>query len=85
MTEIEIGEKAGIGDTVYLIDKKTQLPISTEFTVLGIAHRSGPDNLMKKYLYLSDGNGAYTTDEVRVVYTKENSQENESEQGEERV
>ena len=85
MIESMIGDSVGIGDTVCLIDRCTQLPVSSEFIVLGIAHRPGPDNLMKKYLYLSDGNGAYTADEVRVVSARVNSQENESEQGEDRV
>jgi len=58
---------AGIGDTVCLVDIKTQLPISAEFVVLGIAHRPGPDNSMKKYLYLSDGDCAHNSDKVRVV------------------
>ncbi len=79
MIESFAGEKAGIGDVVCLIDKDTQLPVSSEFVVLGIAYRPGPDEESKKYLYLSDGNGAYTTDEVRVVDLKKNSREDESE------
>jgi len=82
MIESTVGEFAGIGDVVCLIDKDTQLPISSEFVVLGIAHRPDPNNLMRKYLYLSDGNGAYLSDEVRVVgkllQTQENSNEYEA-------
>ena len=67
MIELTINEIADIGDAVYLVDKDTQLPISPKLIVLGIAHRPGPDNSMKKYLYLSDGNSAYESDEVREV------------------
>lgn len=73
------GINVDIGDVVCLVDKSTNLPISQDFIVLGIAHRPGPDSLMRKYLYLSDGNGAYESGKVRVVTVKENSQENESE------
>ena len=80
MIELSIaGERAGIGDVVCLIDKETQLPVSSEFIVLGIAYRPGPDAQTKKYLYLSDGNEAYMADEVRVVETKKNSREDQSE------
>ena len=82
MIESMIGDSVGIGDTVCLIDRCTQLPVSSEFIVLGIAHRPDPNNLMRKYLYLSDGNGAYLSDEVRVVgkllQTQENSNEYEA-------
>ena len=67
MIESMSERSAGVGDVVYLVDKQTSAPISPELVVLGVAHRPGPDNLMRKYFYLSDGNGAYTTDEVRVV------------------
>ena len=79
MIESTVGDFAGIGDVVCLIDKKTQLPISSEFVVLGIAHRPGPNNLMRKYLYLSDGNGAYLSDEVRVVEKLLQNQEDSNE------
>ena len=79
MNESFVGENAVIGDVVCLIDRSTQLPVSSEFVVLGIAYRPGPNESTKKYLYLSDGNGAYMAEEVRVVETKKNSQEIESE------
>ncbi len=76
MIESMIGEVASIGDVVCVVDKKTQLRASSDFIVLGIAHRHGPDNLMKKYLYLSDGNGVYESGEVRVVTQLDILQEN---------
>lgn len=61
------GELADIGDRVCLISQKTQMPISGEFEVIGIAYRGDTGSKAKKYLYLSDGNCAYSADEVRVV------------------
>ncbi len=65
-----------IGDTVCIVGHKTHLPISDTLVVLGIAYRPGPDDKIKKYLYLSDGNGAYDSDEIRVVQKLHDIQEN---------
>lgn len=77
LVETLSGLTANIGDTVCLVDPKTQLPVSSEFTVIGIAHRSGPKASSLKYLYLSDGAMAYRADSVRVVQKKSlNTEEN---------
>ena len=75
MIESMAGSRAGIGDFVCLIDKVTQLPVSSEFEVIGIAYRSGLNDEVEKFLYLSDGNCAYNSDEVRVVQKLLSNQE----------
>ena len=76
MFDLVNGKSVSIGDTVCIVGRKTYLPISDELVVLGIAYRAGPDNIVKKFLYLSDGNGAYDSDKVRVVQKFHRDQEN---------